>query len=98
MTEKTKAWTRVDQFEVTIDREKCIFCLNCFEACPQEVYDIDYENSKIDIVLPKECLICLHCEEACPTGAIFIKGAIRKQFKPTPVKDMWGWEGIKPPE
>jgi formate hydrogenlyase subunit 6/NADH:ubiquinone oxidoreductase subunit I len=49
-------------------------------------------------VLPKECLICLHCEEACPTGAIFIKGAIRKQFKPTPVKDMWGWEGIKPPE
>ena len=97
MTED-KSWAIVDQFKITIDPKKCVFCMNCFEACPQEVYDIDYENKKILIVNPNECLICLHCEEACPSKAIFIHGAIRIKWKVPLRETMWGTQDIKPPE
>jgi NAD-dependent dihydropyrimidine dehydrogenase PreA subunit len=93
-----KSWVKPDAIEPTIDETKCIFCMNCFEACPQEVYDIDYENKKMLIVNPNECLVCLHCEEACPTNAVFIKGAIRIKWKIPPRESMWGTVAIKPPE
>ena len=98
MAGNERPWARADGIEPTIDHGKCSYCKDCFEACPQEVYDIDYENRRMVVANPLECIVCLHCEEACPTGAVRIRNAIRKEWKAPPITDMWGWKGIKPPE
>ena len=58
--------------QITID-EKCIGCERCYEACPQEVYNIDDENRRAIVVNEKECIVCRNCEEVCPVQAIKVK-------------------------
>jgi len=88
---------------IVIDHKKCLgqSCLNCVDSCPVEVLDWDREQKKVAVVNFQECLICLACEEACQEDGnkcFKVEGAIRKEFNPSPIQDMWAGTGeVKPP-
>ncbi|MBW1997640.1 MAG: ferredoxin family protein [Deltaproteobacteria bacterium] len=91
------------KIEIVIDHKKCLggSCLNCVDSCPVEVLDWDREQKKVVVVNMQECLVCLACEEACQEDGnkcFKVEGAIRKEFKPSPIQDMWAGTGVvKPP-
>ncbi|MBS1263186.1 MAG: NAD(P)H-quinone oxidoreductase subunit I, chloroplastic [Methanonatronarchaeales archaeon] len=56
-------------FRVEIDREWCIECGKCVDACPSDVLRRGKNESPI-VDRPHDCLGCPHCTEACPTNVI----------------------------
>lgn len=57
-------------WDPTIDYNKCIWCLACFNFCKQRVYKLD-ENGKPFVVKPENCVPgCRGCEKVCPVWAI----------------------------
>ena len=87
-----------------IDHKKCLGrkCLNCVDSCPVEAIDWDPIEKKVMPVNFQECIVCLACEEACRedgNDCFKMEGCIRKEFKPTPIQDMWaGTVDVKPPD
>ena len=59
--------------EVIIDKEKCIGCGACVNTCPQNVFEMNTEENKVEAPRAKDCIACHACEGVCPTGAITIK-------------------------
>ncbi len=91
------------KIEIIIDHSRCkgANCLNCVDSCPVEVLDWDKEQRKVIVANFQECLVCLACEEACRedgNACLRVEGCIRKEFKPSPIEDMWiGTREVKPP-
>jgi pyruvate formate lyase activating enzyme len=56
--------------ELLFDESKCINCLRCVKACPQNAIRF---NGKI-FVDEIKCNLCGLCEHVCPTGALAICG------------------------
>lgn len=55
-----------------IDKEKCIGCGKCAEACIMDVIRFNDAEKKAEICYPKECYCCYNCEMDCPVGAIYV--------------------------
>jgi NAD-dependent dihydropyrimidine dehydrogenase PreA subunit len=72
------------QYKTVIDEKKCIFCLNCVVACPQEVIEADYKKKKAVVVDQVQCIACINCEESCPAQAVKIIGDKRIDWKIPP--------------
>lgn len=47
--------------KVIIDKDTCIGCGACVNACPQNVFDTDDEG-KVVTARPKDCIACRACE------------------------------------
>jgi heterodisulfide reductase subunit A-like polyferredoxin len=61
-----------------VDREKCIACGVCRDACPMEVISVmDKEYAQID---NKKCIRCYCCHEMCPNDAIALKSTLIYRF------------------
>ena len=58
-------------YQVTVDREKCSGCEECFETCTAEVFRM--EGGKSAPVKPEECLGCESCLEVCEERAIAVR-------------------------
>lgn len=56
-------------FKVEIDREWCIECGKCVDACPSDILRKGKNDAPI-VDKPYDCLGCPHCTEACPTNVI----------------------------
>ncbi len=57
----------------TIDKEKCVECLQCVEFCPHDVYEED--GGEPVVVRPENCVeFCRGCQKACDPDAIFFPG------------------------
>lgn len=48
-----------------IDKEKCVGCGACHEACPWKLPTVDPETKK-----STKCINCGACVAGCPTGAL----------------------------
>ena len=59
--------------EIVIDRDKCSGCAFCVLACPQKVFEFDYETSKAYVAELNECIVCRNCEEQCPKNIIQVR-------------------------
>lgn len=60
---------------IQIDREKCVGCGLCMEACPGNLLKKDSQG-KACIKCPKDCWGCTSCIKECPRNAIqFYLGA-----------------------
>ena len=60
---------------ISIDKDKCIGCGKCRNACPGTLIKMD-ENKKAYIKYPKDCWGCTSCIKECPVYAInFFLGA-----------------------
>lgn len=53
--------------EIVWYKEKCIHCLSCVEACPQQALEARSQGIVIDM---KRCDLCGKCAEVCPTLAM----------------------------
>lgn len=61
-----------------IDKNTCLQCGNCFQACP--VHCIVSQEDGFEIT-KRECIRCLCCMEVCPNGAVDLKdGFLLKLF------------------
>jgi len=54
---------------LTIDRDKCKYCLKCFEACPNEAIMKNDKKKEISFFF-HNCTYCQHCVMICPEDAI----------------------------
>jgi Na+-translocating ferredoxin:NAD+ oxidoreductase subunit B len=52
-----------------VDKEKCIACGNCIDACPFDAIEINNGSAEI---IEEKCQKCNKCISACPTNAIKI--------------------------
>ncbi|WAM32134.1 DUF362 domain-containing protein [Caldicellulosiruptor naganoensis] len=52
------------------DRNICIGCAECFNACPAQAIELRSRKAYIDL---KKCIRCYCCHELCPAKAITIK-------------------------
>jgi len=50
-----------------VDKETCVGCGTCVDACPEAAIEMDGEYPKVD---PERCKDCGDCEAACPTESI----------------------------
>ena len=51
-----------------INRQWCIGCQRCVEACPEHV--LAQIEGKAEMIHPEKCTRCAICEEVCPEFAI----------------------------
>ncbi len=56
-------------YEVIIDRDICIKCWQCLNACLPGALDTNNDNINYN---PEKCTCCGLCAEACPVCAIKI--------------------------
>jgi uncharacterized protein (DUF362 family)/Pyruvate/2-oxoacid:ferredoxin oxidoreductase delta subunit len=56
-----------------VERDNCVACAACIQACPQKVIRMHKGKPKIDY---SKCISCFCCQEVCPHAAI----KIRKSF------------------
>ena len=61
----------MDDYNVIIDKEKCIGCGLCVGDCVGMCLSLN--NSKAEIN-PDRCILCGHCEAVCPKNAIKLTG------------------------
>ncbi len=57
---------------ISIDLEKCIECLACYDVCPDYVISLEDNsgNRTPMIKYPEQCCICGHCVSVCSAQAI----------------------------
>ncbi|PSQ17068.1 formate dehydrogenase subunit alpha [Halobacteriales archaeon QS_8_69_26] len=81
---------------IQIDRNKCILCNRCVEACN----DVQVEGvlrmegsgedtrigfqSDVDTMHDSTCVSCGHCVTVCPTGSLVEKGLVDSSTMPVP--------------
>lgn len=53
-----------------VDKEKCICCGICADACPEQAISIDDEA----VIDPGKCNACGTCISVCPNEAISLSG------------------------
>ncbi len=51
-----------------VDESKCVGCEECVGVCPEEVFEMEDEKSKV--VNPDDCVECESCVEICEEDAI----------------------------
>lgn len=54
---------------LTLDKEKCIFCLKCFNECKNHAINANKEKKEIRFFF-HNCTFCQHCILICPQKAI----------------------------
>lgn len=55
----------------TIDEEKCTGCGECFECCPNGVFELSTNDGKMKVVNPYNCVVlCDKCAQFCVSEAI----------------------------
>lgn len=53
-----------------VDRETCVGCGTCVDACPEAAIELIDDIAKVD---ESRCTECETCVEACPTQAITVE-------------------------
>lgn len=76
----------------TIEVDKCTFCGECFEVCPDEAISATKIDGKdVYIIDPVKCTACGECVDVCPEECILeaksdIEGYVKEEVKETPKK------------
>ena len=66
---KCRFWDTPSFGVATIDGKKCVFCYNCYRACPHAALEPDSKNSQMQS-LTEACAGCGTCAGLCPGNAI----------------------------
>jgi uncharacterized protein (DUF362 family)/Pyruvate/2-oxoacid:ferredoxin oxidoreductase delta subunit len=64
---------RLIKYYPYIERDNCINCAACIQACPNKI--ISMKNDRIVFDYSK-CIACFCCQEVCPNSAIKVKKSI----------------------
>ncbi len=56
--------------EILIDEDACVGCGSCVDDCPNDVYKMNEEKWKTEVVNLEDCMACLSCHEICPAQAM----------------------------
>ena len=56
----------------SVDQVRCVGCGNCVENCPMDVFRLDEDTGKAQVVYPEDCAMCFICEESCDENAIIL--------------------------
>jgi len=70
-----------------IDGKKCIFCYNCYRACPHAALEPDSGLSQMQC-LPNACAGCGACVSICPANAITLDNDVFQEKNNTKNKSL----------
>ncbi|WP_408959855.1 molybdopterin-dependent oxidoreductase [Natrinema sp. 74] len=86
-----------DTSVIQIDRNKCILCNRCVEACNDvqnagvlrmsgtgDDIHIDFQKPDADTMEDSTCISCGHCVTVCPTGSLVEEGLVDATTIPLP--------------
>jgi len=60
-------------FVVTVDKEKCEGCGECWETCPVDMFSEDEDGKSSVTGDMEDCLGCESCIAVCPSDAITVE-------------------------
>ena len=69
VTRETRSKLHSLEGGLTIDRDTCVYCLKCFNSCPNEAIWKNDEKKEITFFF-HNCTYCQHCVMICPENAI----------------------------
>ncbi len=64
---------------LTLDTDKCVYCLKCFNSCPNNAIQKDDEKKAINFFF-HNCTYCQHCVMICPEKAITMQNRTFDDF------------------
>ncbi|MDR2467943.1 MAG: nitroreductase family protein [Spirochaetaceae bacterium] len=67
-----------NQYQVIIDKGKCVGCGLCCKDCPHHVLELRDGKAAL---LSDTCLLCGHCTALCPVAAVTISGYDMSEVK-----------------
>lgn len=70
------------QNDISIDKERCIYCGDCVSLCPAENF---YKTEK-GISTKGNCILCLRCYNFCPVSAIMYRGRLHQKKRGIPYR------------
>ncbi|MBU4534489.1 MAG: 4Fe-4S binding protein [Euryarchaeota archaeon] len=56
--------------EILVDEDACVGCGSCVDDCPSDVYQMNEDNWKSEVINADDCMACLSCHEICPSQAL----------------------------
>lgn len=65
---------------ITVDKEKCLRCGICVEACPACILNLGADGPECHF--DRGCMSCGHCVAICPVGALDNKYTPREEQRP----------------
>ncbi len=70
-------------FDLTIEEEKCTGCGDCIAICQQMVFDLKKVDGRevAEIVAPEMCMGDMHCTRVCKENAIIIKASPQVEYR-----------------
>jgi len=75
-----KGYVDLEPLIAGINPERCIWCDECFKACPYDAVEkISFENKEVARVIPSLCKGGGACVPACPENAIDLEGYTDEQ-------------------
>ncbi|HOJ43461.1 MAG TPA: ferredoxin family protein [Syntrophorhabdaceae bacterium] len=54
----------------TIDTDRCDFCRDCIDACPNDVFG--FVENRVVVSSPEDCIECMTCIDMCSKNAIYM--------------------------
>ncbi len=73
-------------WQITLDAERCIGLYRCWEVCPQACYEKIEGEARVDLAHDERCVRCGACIVQCPRDALYFEDGEGQRIEPETIR------------